>query len=93
MKIKKDYVIKTVGEDIVVVPIKDEAVRFNGIISLNKTGQFLFKTLQNYDLGEEDLLKIVTEKYDVDSERAKKDIHKFIQKCKYNGLIDEKSHQ
>ncbi|QLY39860.1 PqqD family protein [Hujiaoplasma nucleasis] len=88
MKIKSDYVIKSIGEDIVVVPVKDEAVRFNGIISLNKTGQFLFKTLQNYDLEEGDLLKIVLDTYDVDEARAKKDIHTFIKKCQKHGLFN-----
>jgi Tfp pilus assembly protein PilZ len=92
MKIKKDYVVKTIGEDIVVVPIKDEAVRFNGIITLNKTGQFLFQSLQNYDLSEEALLSIMLDKYDVDEKRAKKDIHNFLSKCRKNGLIDEEGY-
>jgi hypothetical protein len=92
MKIKKDYVIKTIGEDIVVVPVKDEAVRFNGIITLNKTGQFLFQSLQNYDLSQEALLSIVLDKYDVDEKQAKKDIHQFLSKCRKHGLIDEESY-
>lgn len=88
MKIKRDYVIKTIGEDIVVVPVKDEAVRFNGIISLNKTGKFLFETLQETDLTEEELSKRVLGHYDVSESKAKKDIHAFIKTCKANGLID-----
>ena len=89
MKIKEDYVVKTIGEDIVVVPVKDEAVRFNGIITLNPTGKFLFQSLQNYDLSEESLLSIVLEKYDVEEKIAKKDVHKFLSKCRQHGLIDE----
>ena len=91
MKIKRDYVIKTIGEDVVVVPVKNEAVRFNGIISLNRTGKFLFEILQNENLDEEALLTRVFKKYDVDEARAKKDITAFIFKCHENGLIDEES--
>ncbi|MCF7924720.1 MAG: PqqD family protein [Candidatus Izimaplasma sp.] len=91
MKIKKDYVVKTIGDDIVVVPIKDEAVRFNGIITLNKTGKFLFENLQASDLDKAELLRLILDKYDVSENKAKKDIDAFILKCKNNGLIDEES--
>lgn len=85
---KSDYVIKTIGQDIVVVPIKDEAVRFNGIISLNHSGKFLFELLQKEDLSEKELLIKVMDQYDVSKDMAKKDIQAFIKICQTNGLID-----
>jgi hypothetical protein len=88
MKIKKDYVIKTIGEDIVVVPIKDEAISFNGIITLNKTGKFLFDSLQKQDLSKEELLESILETYDVSEEKASQDIDVFIKKCKKQGLME-----
>jgi hypothetical protein len=88
MKIKKDYVIKTIGEDIVVVPIKDEAISFNGIITLNKTGKFLFESLQKQDLSKEELLESILETYDVSEEKASQDIDVFIKKCKKQGLME-----
>ena len=91
MRIKADYVIKNIGEDVIVVPIKDEAIRFNGIISLNKTGEFLFKALQNQSLSEEALVNLLVGHYEVDKALAKKDCIAFIEKCKNHGLIDEES--
>jgi predicted PilT family ATPase len=91
MKIKKDYVIKTIGEDIVVVPVRNEAVRFNGIITLNKTGKFLFELLQNEFLNEEELLGRMLDNYDVDINRAKKDIEGFIEILRKNNLLDEEN--
>jgi len=91
MKIKSNYVLKTIGDNIVVVPIKSEALRFNGIITLNKTGKYLFETLQNEDLSKEELLKRVLEKYEVDSKRANTDIDDFIKECLRNDILDEKS--
>ena len=88
MKIKKDYVIKTIGEDIVVVPIKDEAISFNGIITLNKTGKFLFESLQKQDLSKEELLESILDTYDVSEEKASQDIDVFIKKCKKQGLME-----
>jgi len=91
MKIKPNYLLKTIGENIVVVPLKEEAIRFNGIIALNKTGQYLFQTLQKYDLSKEQLLTIVLNKYNVEKALAIRDIDNFIEKCMGNKLFDEKS--
>lgn len=89
MQIKSNYLIKTIGENIVVVPLKEEAIRFNGIITLNKTGQFLFQTLQKENLSKEQLLTIVLNKYNIEKNQAMRDIDDFIEKCLENKLIDE----
>jgi hypothetical protein len=89
MKIKKDYVIKQIGKELVIVPVKDEAIRFNGIITVNKTGAFLFEQLQNEDLNEEMLIEKVLEKYDVEEKIVKKDILDFIKICQEHSLIEE----
>jgi hypothetical protein len=89
MKIKKDYVIKQIGKELVIVPVKDEAIRFNGIITVNKTGAFLFEQLQNEDLSEEMLIEKVLEKYDVEEKIVKKDILDFIKICQEHSLIEE----
>ena len=88
MKIKSNYVIKTIGEEIVVVPVKDEAVRFNGIITLNKTGKFLFQSLQENSLTKNELLALVLDKYDVEEEVASKDLEAFIEVCKESDLLE-----
>lgn len=91
MRIKNNYILKTIGENIIVVPLKEEALRFNGIISLNQSGKFLFETLQNNDLNKDELLKIVLDKYEVDKAVAMKDIESFIKQCMDNKLFDENS--
>jgi hypothetical protein len=72
MTIKKDYVLKTIGDELIIVPIKDEAVRFNGIITVNKTAAFLFQSLQEEDLSVSELTLLVTGKYDIKKETAQK---------------------
>jgi hypothetical protein len=88
MKIKKDYVIKQIGKELVIVPIKDEAIRFNGIITVNKTGAFLFEQLQKDDLTEEQLVERVLDNYDAEEKIVRKDIFDFIKICQEHLLID-----
>ena len=89
MKIKKDYVLKKIGYELIIVPINNEAIRFNGIITVNKTGAFLFNILQESDISFEELIEKVMDHYDVDEGRARNDALAFIKICKDHSLLDE----
>jgi hypothetical protein len=89
MRIKQDYVIKKIGKELIIVPVKDEAIRFNGIITVNKTGAFLFGLLQEEDLSVEQLVNRVTDNYEIDDITAEKDIENFIKICQEHSLLDE----
>ena len=90
MKIKKDYVLKEIAGQFVVVPVGEEAIKFNGIISLNKSGKRLFSQLQT-EQTEDDLVKYLLSVYDVTEEQAKEDVKKFLKILKENNLLDEQS--
>lgn len=87
MKIKSGYVLKHVGEQIIVVPIGQVAVTFQGIITLNQTGKFLFESLQEETNFEKLVDKMVTN-YDIDEQTAKRDIKTFIDKLIAHEIID-----
>jgi hypothetical protein len=82
MKVKKEYILKTVAGQHIVVPIGAEAKRFHGMITLNDTGKFLFESL-NEETSIEQLILMLVEAYDVTPEIAKKDVEKFV------GLLDK----
>jgi len=69
MRIKEGYVLKEVAKEFIVVPVGDEAINFNGILTLNKTAKLLFETLLN-DVEIKDLVKVLLDKYDIDEEQA-----------------------
>ncbi len=82
MKVKKEYILKTVAGQHIVVPIGAEAKRFHGMITLNDTGKFLFESL-SHETSIEQLILMLVEAYDVTPEIAKKDVEKFV------GLLDK----
>ena len=45
MKIKSDFLLKKVADSYVVVPVGKATVSFNGMITLNETGAFLWETV------------------------------------------------
>ena len=86
MKIKDDFYMKEVAGLNVVVATGDTAENMNSMINLNETATFLWKQLEN-DITKEELIKNLTEEYDVDYERASKSIDNFIEKLDEIGCI------
>ena len=78
MKIKEGFLLREVAGNTVVVPIGDEAVEFNGVITINETGKFIWELMQD-GIEKEELLDKFMNKYNISEEEAKEDIKAFIQ--------------
>lgn len=87
MKIKEDFLLRKVADSYVVVPINSMSLDFNGIITLNETGAFLFELLQN-GAEKQDLLDRMLDEYEVAPEKADADIENFLQKVKDADILE-----
>jgi hypothetical protein len=87
MKLKKDFVVRSVAGSNIVVPTGAATVDFNGIMTLNETGMFLWELLEK-GAEKDELLKALLSEYDVDEATAKKDIENFIEKLEDTGLVE-----
>lgn len=88
MKIKQGYILREVGTLAVVVAVGAAHENFHKILTLNKTGAFLFNMLtetQEY----ENLVNALCDKYDVDFATAQCDVDEFINQLKSVGLLDD----
>lgn len=88
MKIKEGFMLRDVAGSAVVVPMGKAAVDFNGMVTLNEMGAFLWKHLEE-ETTEEDLLKAVLDEYDATEEQAKQGIGKFLKTLRDENFIDE----
>lgn len=88
MRIKKDFMLRNVAGYYVVVPVGDGALNFNGVINLNESGAFLWKTMEN-DVTESDMVAALLGEYDVDEDRAKADVAAFVKKVSDANLVEE----
>lgn len=92
MKISKQYVIREILGEHIIVPTGQEAIRFQGIIAVNETGAFLVRYLQEHDADEEELTQALCRDFEIDSGTARKDIEDFIESVHRQGvlLVEEK---
>ena len=88
MKLDKNFVLRRVVDNAVLVPFGQKMVDFNGMISLNKVGAFLAEKLQE-ETTLESLVAAVVEKYDVDAETAAADVSRFLDELRANKALAE----
>lgn len=87
MKIKKDYVLRQMADVWVVMPIGDEVVNFNGMITLNESGALLWRKLEeSADLDA--LTDALTSEYDVAADQARADAEAFCQDLVSAGCME-----
>ena len=87
MKVKKDFVARKVGDSDIVVATGKAVKNFNGYITLNETGRFLWDLLEN-DTDEKNLVTKLLEEYEVEKEVAERDVKKFIAVLSENGILE-----
>ena len=87
MKIKDGFLLKEVAGNNIIVPIGDNLVDFSAMITINETGAFLWKLLQN---GAEidELVTAMTGEFEVDENTAKEDINDFVNVLKEKGILE-----
>lgn len=86
MRIKNGYVLKEIAGNNIVVEVGGR-VNFNGMITLNETGAFLWKKLEK-GAEKEELASALLEEYDVTPEKAGEDVALFLQKLKGAGVLE-----
>ncbi len=88
MKTKKGFMLRSVANRHVVVAVGQASVDFNGLITLNDTGAFIWEELSKgctYD----ELLKKMLEVYEVDEKTAREGIDSFLETARSADLIEE----
>ena len=87
MKVKKDFILKKIAGSYVVVPVRQRAVDFSGIIKLSETGAFLWKILEN-GADKDELVAGLLDEYLVDEDVAAADVERFVEKLKEADLLE-----
>ncbi len=88
MKVSKDFILREIAGEYILVPTGISATKINGLITMNELGCFIFKTLQENHTMEKLVSAIVSE-YDVDRATAQADAQEFLAQLKEIGGVEE----
>ena len=86
MKIKKEFILREIVGDIVLVPINKSTSKFDGLITINQVGKFIWENIES-SKDEDDLLQKILDEYEVEKEVAKADLDEFLQTLKDAEII------
>ena len=88
MKLRGEFIVRSLSDDIVAIPVGQTALEFNGMILLNDVSKVIWECL-----GEEcqlsQLVSAVTDAFEVDPREAEADILEYLSKLRESGLLEE----
>lgn len=86
MKLKYSFVVRHVAGQAVAIVVGEDSEKFNGMVKLNESGEFIFSRLAN-DVTEDDIVAAFLKEYDATEEQAHSTVRKFISELEKNGLL------
>ena len=89
MRLLDGFVLRSICNEHIVTGEGLARVDFSKVISLNSTAAYLWEQVQDRDFTAEDLVDLLTERYDVDRERARADVDKLLVSWREAGLMAE----
>ena len=88
MQVSKDYLLRTIAGETILIPSGAAAQKFNGLVTVNAIGAFIWDVLQNpTDL--DGLVARITEEYEVDAETARADAEDFLSELRRIGALED----
>lgn len=86
MKIKKEFVLREIAGDSVLVPIGKTMKEYTGLFPVNDVGADIWKLLPEAESAEYIVDKLY-EEYDVDKATLRKDVEEYLTKLRNYGII------
>lgn len=87
MKIVKEFILRNIAGECVLVPTGATTQEFNGLITLSDTAKFIWENIEKADSFKE-LVYMMLDEYEIDEETAKKDAYVFIDQLLQAGFVD-----
>lgn len=77
MRIDKEFILREIAGDLIIIPAGKTVLDFNGLITVNEVGVSLWNMLQN-EVTFEELVQGILDEYDVEESVAREDVQEFL---------------
>lgn len=86
MRIRKEFVLREIAGDYVIIPTGKTVLEFNGLITVNEVGVSIWKMLQE-EVTFDQIVHNILEEYDVEESVAREDIREFLDTLITGGIL------
>ena len=87
MRINKEFVLREIAGDYIIIPTGATVLEFNGLITVNEVGVTIWNMLQE-EVTMDELVQGVLAEYDVEEDVARKDIQEFLEELVKGGILE-----
>ena len=87
MKINKEFVLREIAGDYIIIQTGATVLEFNGLITVNEVGVTIWNMLQE-EVTMDELVQGVLAEYEVEEEVARKDIQEFLGELVKGGILE-----
>lgn len=88
MKINKEFILREIAGEYILVPIGRTALDFNGLITINEIGALIWKMLLE-EKTIQNIVEAILAEYEVEEQTATSDVLEFITYLMNNNIIEK----
>lgn len=89
MRLKKGLVLRHIGKEYIIIDPDKGVVDMTKVYTLNEVAAWLWKQLDITDFTTDQMVELLIRRYDVERERAQKDVDALMDHLHEQGLIVE----
>ena len=86
MNLNKDFILRNIAGESILVATGSATQDFNGMITLNEVATFILENIDECE-KEEVLVEKVLEEFEIDEETARSDVREFLDQAIKFGII------
>ena len=88
MRINKEFVLREIAGEYIIIPTGSTVLEFNGLITVNEVGVAIWKMLQE-EVTVDQLVQGILAEYEVEEKVAREDVKEFLQTLVEGGILAE----
>ena len=88
MRRNENFILRQTADLTIILPVGEASVHFPGMISVNETGVLLWELLKE-DQNTRSLAQKLTQVYEVEMDRAQRDVDVFLEQLRRAGALLE----
>ncbi len=86
MNVKREFVLREIAGDLLLVPTGKTALDLNGMLTLNEVGAEIWKMLPEVE-DEEEIVRRLLQEYEATAEQIRPDVSAFLGKLRELNII------
>ena len=88
MKVSNQFIMRTIADEHLLIPVGEAAISVKGLIALSESGALLYEKLKG-GCSQEDLMAVLMAEYEVSEDVAVQDVEAFLNQMRELNMLVE----